>query len=87
MVARGRRGVSPHKEHSLISRIGRGEVAPTDPEVPYDVREIVQRCGELAEATDGALDVRSQPPPNGTRFDPCGYVKGWSVQRAAGLVR
>jgi thiamine biosynthesis lipoprotein len=78
---------SPYKEHSLISRIGRGEVAPTDPEVPYDVREVLQRCGELAEATDGAFDVWSQPAPNGTRFDPCGYVKGWSVQRAAHLIR
>jgi hypothetical protein len=34
-----------------------------------------------------AFDVWSQPAPNGTRFDPCGYVKGWSVQRAARLMR
>lgn len=56
---------SPREEHSLISRIGRGEVAPTDTEVPHDVREVLQRCGELAETTDGAFDVWSQPPSSG----------------------
>lgn len=78
---------SPYKDHSPISRIGRGELAPTDPEVSNDVREVLQRCGELAEETDGVFDVWSLPSPNGTRFDPCGYVKGWSVQRAATLLR
>jgi thiamine biosynthesis lipoprotein len=77
---------SPYKEHSPISRIGRGELAPTDPVVGDDVREVLQRCGELAEETDGVFDVWSLPSPNGTRFDPCGYVKGWSVQRAARLL-
>ncbi len=77
---------SPYKEHSPISRIGRGELAPSDAEVGDDVREVLQRCGELAEATDGVFDVWSLPSPNGTRFDPCGYVKGWSVQRAARLL-
>ena len=74
---------SPYKEHSPISRIGRGELAPTDPEVGDDVRAVLQRCGELFEETHGVFDVWSLPSPNGTRFDPCGYVKGWSVQRAA----
>ena len=78
---------SPYKEASVISRIGRGELAPTDAEVGDDVREVLQRCGELAEDTDGLFDVWSLPSPNGTRFDPCGYVKGWSVQRAVGLLR
>lgn len=77
---------SPYKEHSPISRIGRGELAPTDAEVGPDIQEVLQRCGELNELTDGAFDVWSLPSPNGTRFDPCGYVKGWSVQRAARLL-
>ncbi|MGB8860520.1 MAG: FAD:protein FMN transferase [Ilumatobacteraceae bacterium] len=77
---------SPYKDESPISRIGRGELAPTDPEVGGDVREVLQRCGELAEETGGVFDVWSLPSPNGTRFDPCGYVKGWSVQRAARLL-
>lgn len=78
---------SPYKEHSPISRLGRGEIAPTDAEVSTDVRDVLQRCGELAEETDGVFDVWSLPSPNGTRFDPCGYVKGWSVQRAGALLQ
>lgn len=78
---------SPYKDDSVISRLGRGELAPTDAQVSDDVREVLQRCGELSEATDGVFDVWSLPSPNGTRFDPCGYVKGWSVQRAARLLK
>lgn len=77
---------SPYKERSIISRLGYGELAPTDAEVSDDVRAVLQRCGELCEATDGRFDVWSLPSPNGTSFDPCGYVKGWSVQRAARLL-
>ena len=78
---------SPYKDESVVSRIGRGELAPTDPQVSDDVRDVLQRCGELNEATDGVFDVWSLPSPNGTRFDPCGYVKGWSVQRAVRLLQ
>ena len=77
---------SPYIGESTISRIGRGELAPIDPEVSDDVREVLQRCGELCADTDGVFDVWSMPSPNGTRFDPCGYVKGWSVQRATELL-
>lgn len=77
---------SPYKATSVVTRIGIGELAPTDAEVGDDVREVLQRCGELFDITDGLFDVWSLPSPNGTRFDPCGYVKGWSVQRAACLL-
>lgn len=77
---------SPYIADSTISRIGRSELAPTDSEVSDDVRAVLQRCGELCAETDGAFDVWSLPSPNGTRFDPCGYVKGWSVQRATALL-
>ena len=77
---------SPYKECSPISRLGRGELAPTDAGISDDIREVLQRCSELAEDTQGVFDVWSLPSPNGTRFDPCGYVKGWSVQRAARLL-
>lgn len=78
---------SPYKDASPISRIGRGELAPTDAAVSDDIRAVLQRCGELAEETGGVFDVWSLPSPNGTRFNPCGYVKGWSVERAAALLR
>ena len=78
---------SPYKDDSTITLIGRGELAPTDDDVSDDVREVLQRCGELNEESDGVFDVWSLPSPNGTRFDPCGYVKGWSVERAARYLR
>lgn len=78
---------SPYKEDSVVTRIGRGELAPTDAEVSDDLREVLQRCGELDAETGGVFDVWSLPSPNGTRFNPCGYVKGWSVERAAHMLQ
>lgn len=73
---------SPYKEMSTISRIGRGEVGPDDPALTAEVIDVLERCESLVVETDGVFDVWSLPSPNGTRFDPCGYVKGWSVERA-----
>ncbi|HNJ96894.1 MAG TPA: FAD:protein FMN transferase [Ilumatobacteraceae bacterium] len=78
---------SPFKEDSTVTRIGRGELAPTDEVVSDDMREVLQRCGELDAETGGVFDVWSLPSPNGTRFNPCGYVKGWSVERAAHMLQ
>jgi len=78
---------SPYRDDSAITMIGTGRLAPTDPAVSHEVRAVLQRCGELCEESDGAFDVWSLPSPNGTRFDPCGYVKGWSVERAADMLR
>jgi FAD:protein FMN transferase len=77
---------SPYKELSTISRIGRGEVGPGDPSLTADVLEVLERCERLLVETDGVFDVWNLPSPNGTRFDPCGYVKGWSVERARHLL-
>lgn len=77
---------SPYKEHSTVSRIGRGEVGPASAELSGDVLEVLHRCEQLAHETAGVFDVWNLPSPNGTRFDPCGYVKGWCVQRAAYLL-
>jgi thiamine biosynthesis lipoprotein len=81
---------SPYKENSPISRIGRGELSIDDPELPdataNEIIDVLERCTSLHLETDGVFDVWSLPSPNGTRFDPCGYVKGWSVECAAGLV-
>jgi thiamine biosynthesis lipoprotein len=77
---------SPYKDNSTISRIGRGEVGPGDPCLTPDVLEVLNRCEQLAIDTEGVFDVWNLPSPNGTRFDPCGYVKGWSVERARQLL-
>jgi thiamine biosynthesis lipoprotein len=74
---------SPYKELSTITRIGRGEVLPGDPALTDEVLEVLGRCETLLLETNGVFDVWDLPSPNGTRFDPCGYVKGWSVERAA----
>ncbi len=77
---------SPYKETSTITRIGRGEVGPDDAGLTGDVLDVLHRCERLLVETEGVFDVWSMPSPNGTRFDPCGYVKGWSVERAAAMI-
>lgn len=81
---------SPYKELSPISRIGRGELSIDSPELTdrtaNEIIEVLERCSALTAETDGVFDVWSLPSPNGTRFDPCGYVKGWSVERAGDLL-
>ena len=77
---------SPYKESSIITAIGRGRVALDHPAVGNDVHDVLARCEALRVRTDGVFDVWRLPSPNGTSFDPCGYVKGWSVQAAADMV-
>jgi thiamine biosynthesis lipoprotein len=77
---------SPYKETSPITRLGRGELADDDDGVTADVMEVLDRCESLRVETNGVFDVWNLPSPNGTRFDPCGYVKGWSVERARALL-
>ncbi|KOV69402.1 thiamine biosynthesis protein [Streptomyces sp. MMG1121] len=71
---------SPFRPDSEVSRYGRGEVA--DGELSADLTEVLALCARLREATGGAFEVRLP----GRGFDPCAVVKGWSVQRAAGLL-
>lgn len=78
---------SPYKETSVVTAIGRGEIDLDDAAVDDDVREVLSACERLDLVSGGVFDVWHLPSPNGTCFDPCGYVKGWSVQRAAGMVR
>ena len=67
---------SPFLAGSEIGRIGCGALAPADAH-PL-VREVLDRCEALREATGGAFDVR-----HSGGLDPCGLVKGWAVERAA----
>jgi thiamine biosynthesis lipoprotein len=77
---------SPYKETSTVTRIGRGLVADDDPALTGEVMEVLDRCEELLVESKGVFDVWAMPSPNGTRFDPCGFVKGWSVERAAAML-
>src|SRR4051812_26937767 len=57
---------STFRPDSAISRGDHG-----DPEVA----EVLRRCAELRERTQGAFDG-----------DPMGYVKGWAAERAAAMI-
>ncbi|MFE5918770.1 FAD:protein FMN transferase [Streptomyces sp. NPDC056468] len=72
---------SPFKADSEVCRLDRGEVARHDVSADFD--EVLGLCEEYRVATGGAFDVRLP----GRGLDPCAVVKGWSVQRAAELLK
>ena len=72
---------SPFKADSEVSRHGRGELASH--ELSEDLVEVLDLCEHYRIATGGAFDVRLP----GRGLDPCAVVKGWSVQRAAELLK
>lgn len=81
---------SVYRADSLVSRVGRGEVSPTDPALGADGRDLIEvldRCARLREESGGVFDAWRVPRPDGTRLDPSGVVKGWAVERAAERVR
>ncbi|GGU47583.1 FAD:protein FMN transferase [Streptomyces daghestanicus] len=69
---------SPFREDSEVCRLDRGEPL----EISADLWEVLGLCEEYRAATGGAFDARLP----GRGLDPCAVVKGWSVQRAAGLL-
>src|SRR4051794_8947306 len=70
---------SPYRPDSEVRRLDRGELAPEDAH-PL-VREVLARCERLRVVTGGYFDARARGP-----LDPCGLVKGWSVDRAGELL-
>lgn len=73
------RRFSTYRADSEVRRFGRGE---TTEQASADLAEVIARCGAIAAASGGAF---SADLPSG--FDPSGYVKGWSVDRAAAILR
>ncbi|MFJ9815564.1 FAD:protein FMN transferase [Streptomyces sp. NPDC101151] len=72
---------SPFKPDSEVSRHDRGELGHG--ELSDDLAEVLDLCEHYRLATGGAFDARL----SGRGLDPCAVVKGWSVQRAAELLR
>ena len=70
---------STYKGDSEISRLNCGELAIAD--AHSDVRWVLERCEELRVETDGYFDANA-----GGSIDPSGLVKGWSIERAAGIL-
>jgi thiamine biosynthesis lipoprotein len=75
---------STHKPESPISAMGRGELTLED--ASEEIREVIRQCAELSVETGGAFDIFAVHAPNGKRFDPSGFVKGWAIERAAGIL-
>jgi thiamine biosynthesis lipoprotein len=72
---------STWKADSPVSRLRRGEVSVA--EAPPEVAEVLERCAEARELTEGWFDPWAMPGG----VDPTGYVKGWAAQRAVGAFR
>jgi thiamine biosynthesis lipoprotein len=68
---------SPYRPDSDVARLAHGERFTPHPLV----REVLERCEALRLETGGCFDAYATG-----RLDPSGYVKGWAVDRAAGLV-
>jgi FAD:protein FMN transferase len=75
---------SPYKSESPISAIGRGDLPFY--EATDEVRHVLRLCEQACIETNGAFNAFDLPAPNGTRFDPCGLVKGWSIELAADIL-
>ena len=74
--------LSSYHDDSEVSRLGRGELA-TDDASP-ELREVLTRCAELTDATDGWFTICARPD---SAPDPSGLVKGWAIDEAATILR
>lgn len=70
---------SPYRPDSDVSMLARAEVT-VDGCAP-EVAEVLAGCAFVRDLSGGYFT----PEPGG-RLDPCGYVKGWAVERAAALL-
>lgn len=70
------RRFSTYKPDSETSRIDRGSLPIA--RASDDMRTVLAACEELKDTTRGYFDVYATG-----RFDPSGYVKGWSVEVAS----
>ena len=70
---------SPFRPDSDVSRLADGEVT-VDGCAP-ELAEVIEACALVRELSGGYFTAS----PWG-RFDPSGYVKGWAVERAAGIL-
>lgn len=70
---------SPYRPNSAVNRLGRGECRVG--KCPPEVGEVLERCAQLGEETDGYFSARYSQ-----RLDPSGYVKGWAIERASDIL-
>lgn len=70
---------STYRCDSEISRLSRGEI--TIGQCDRQVVEILDRCTELEEETDGYFSAYASGS-----LDPSGLVKGWAIERASDML-
>lgn len=78
---------SPFRPDSTVSLIADGFLSLTDLDGhPHEgeVREVLDLCVRLKQASDGAFDAWAVGEPPG--FDPCGAVKGWAAEQTSALL-
>jgi FAD:protein FMN transferase len=76
---------STYRPDSVISRLGRGELAPAD--CPPEVAEVLALGEEASRSSGGAFGVYLPGPDGAVVLDPSGVVKGWAAERAAEPLR
>lgn len=70
---------STYRRDSEVSRLSRGEIGPSD--VSADLAAVGAACEAVRTRSGGAFDADRDG-----RYDPSAYVKGWSVDRAGGIL-
>jgi thiamine biosynthesis lipoprotein len=73
------RTFSPFRPDSEISRLNRAELTPDD--CGPQVAAVLSLCRRAKRMTDGYFDASATG-----RFDPCGLVKGWSIETASAML-
>jgi len=73
------RTFSTYKAYSVISRMNAGTLRRR---LPAAVRTVLAAGVAMSEATGGYFEMRR---PDG-QLDPSGYVKGWAIDEAAGIL-
>jgi thiamine biosynthesis lipoprotein len=73
---------STYRPDSEISRLGRGELSAD--QCSPDIREVLDRCEAIRVASHGYFDIRAHRADGG--LDPSGFVKGWAVEAAGGIL-
>jgi len=82
---------STWRDDTEIMRIARGDLGVDT--ASAEVREVLDLCEQMRLESNGAFDIRvgalpgAPSRPGRAPLDPSGLVKGWAVQRAAGMLR
>lgn len=71
---------STWREDSALSRLRRGELALGH--APPEIGDVLELCSLARQASAGLFDPWAMPGG----VDPTGLVKGWAVERAAGIL-